>query len=334
MNKSNYDCELIQDLLPLYQDNACSDTSREIVNEHIAECDKCKNMLNNLQNTSVDDYLISSKNSVLENHAKKERKRTAAIGIFTASILMIPVIVCLICNIAIGHGLDWFFIVLTSLLIVASVTVVPMTVQKNALLWTMTGFTASLLLLLMTCCIYTNGDWFFIAAIPVIFGLSIIFMPYIICHIPLPKALQNKKALLTMLWDTLWLYILIFECGIYTSYEPYWRNALLITTFSLILPWIVFLFIRYTKLHPVTKAGVCTIIVGIFTTFADDVISFILYGHSDVNISDANLLKWHVDVTTTDANIRLTILFTSIIIGIALIITGILLYNSHNENKS
>ena len=120
MNNSNYNCELIQDLLPLYQDNACSNTSRSIVDEHIADCDKCKAMLTRLQNTSVDDYLISEKNNVLEQHSKKEMKRTATIGIFTASILMIPVIVCLICNLAIGHGLDWFFIVLTSLLVIVN----------------------------------------------------------------------------------------------------------------------------------------------------------------------------------------------------------------------
>lgn len=323
MNKSNYDCELIQDLLPLYQDNACSNKSREIVDEHISQCEKCKDMLNNLQNTSVEDYIISSKNNILENHARKERKRTAAIGIFTASILMIPVIVCLICNIAIGHGLDWFFIVLTSLLVVASVTVLPMLVRKNAILWTMAGFTTTLLLLLMTCCIYSGGDWFFIAAIPVIFGLSIIFMPYIICHIPLPRFLQNKKALLTMLWDTLWLYILIFECGMYTSYEPYWRNAFLITTLSLTVPWLMFIFIRYAKIHSVTKAGICTIIAGAFFTFANDIISLILYGHSSVKIASANLLKWHIDINTTDANITLTVFIVSLIIGMVLIITGV-----------
>lgn len=333
MNKSNYNCELIQDLLPLYQDNACSNTSREIVNEHIAECEECKTMLSNLQNTSIDDYLISSKNNILENHAKKEKKRTAAIGIFTASILMIPVIVCLICNLAIGNGLDWFFIVLTSLLIVASVTVIPMTVQKNPILWTMAGFTCSLLLLLMTCCIYTDGDWFFIASIPVIFGLSVIFMPYIIRHIPLPETLQNKKALITMMWDTLWLYILIFECGLYTSYKPYWKNALLITTFSLILPWIIFLIIRYTKIHPVTQAGICTIIVGTFITFINDVTELILYGNLSIKISHANLLKYHSDITTTDANITLTIFLASLIIGAILIITGIGLGKSQNRTK-
>lgn len=332
MNNSKYNCELIQDLLPLYQDNACSNTSRSIVDEHIADCDKCKATLTRLQNTSVDDYLISEKNNVLEKHSKKEMKRTAAIGIFTASILMIPVIVCLICNLAIGHGLDWFFIVLTSLLVFASITVIPMVTRRNTILWTMAAFTVSLLLLLMTCCIYTGGDWFFIVSIPTLFGLSVIFMPYVICHIPLPKFLQNKKALLTMLWDTVWLYILILECGIYASYKPYWDIALPITTFSLIAPWVIFLCIRYLRVHPITKAGICTLIFGIFSTFTNDFVEYVLYGSFHIKILDANLLKWSVSPDVTDANVRLTIFIVSIVISLILITAGTTLSRSKKEH--
>ncbi len=36
-------CEIIRDLLPLYMDNACSQESREMVEEHLAECSGCRN---------------------------------------------------------------------------------------------------------------------------------------------------------------------------------------------------------------------------------------------------------------------------------------------------
>ena len=32
-----YNCDLISDLLPLYKDDICSDTTKKIVEEHIAE---------------------------------------------------------------------------------------------------------------------------------------------------------------------------------------------------------------------------------------------------------------------------------------------------------
>lgn len=35
-------CEIIQDLLPLYCDEVCSDESRKQIEEHLQECDKCK----------------------------------------------------------------------------------------------------------------------------------------------------------------------------------------------------------------------------------------------------------------------------------------------------
>ena len=35
-------CEVIQDLLPLYVDKACSEDSTGLVEEHMAECESCR----------------------------------------------------------------------------------------------------------------------------------------------------------------------------------------------------------------------------------------------------------------------------------------------------
>lgn len=35
-------CSVIQDLLPLYCDDACSAESRRLVEEHLKECDDCR----------------------------------------------------------------------------------------------------------------------------------------------------------------------------------------------------------------------------------------------------------------------------------------------------
>lgn len=37
-----YPCEIIKDLLPLYVDNIASEKSKNIVDEHLSECDSCK----------------------------------------------------------------------------------------------------------------------------------------------------------------------------------------------------------------------------------------------------------------------------------------------------
>ncbi|WP_324823908.1 zf-HC2 domain-containing protein [Sinanaerobacter sp. ZZT-01] len=35
-------CEIIKDLLPLYHDGVCSNESKAMIEEHLAECDNCK----------------------------------------------------------------------------------------------------------------------------------------------------------------------------------------------------------------------------------------------------------------------------------------------------
>ena len=42
---SKQTCEMIRDLLPLYADGVCSEESRKAVNEHLASCKECSDML-------------------------------------------------------------------------------------------------------------------------------------------------------------------------------------------------------------------------------------------------------------------------------------------------
>lgn len=42
MKKSAITCEVVQDLLPLYEDGCCSEQSKKIVEEHLSECRDCR----------------------------------------------------------------------------------------------------------------------------------------------------------------------------------------------------------------------------------------------------------------------------------------------------
>lgn len=334
-NKIRYECELIQDLLPLYQDSVCSNSSKIAVEEHIGECENCRNVLQQLKSTSYDEVLTKEKNNIIDTHVKKERRRSTTIGLATAGVLMIPVIVCLICNLAIGHALDWFYIVLASLLMVASITVLPLLVYEKRLLWTLAGFLGSLILLLLVTCIYSKGNWFFLATVPVIFGFSIVFMPYVVCQITLPERWKNQKGLLVMAWDTLWLYGIIFVCGLHSISERYWSIALLITTFCVLLPWAIFVCIRYTKAHSMTKAGMVTILVGAFVSVVNDITNGIVEGSIHIRMKDADFSRWD-STAVVNGNVMLIILVVSIIIGIVFIGAGILLkkWGKANEKNS
>lgn len=325
ISKKDYDCELIQDLLPLYHDGICSKSSQKIVEEHLKDCSRCRIMAENLEKNNVDEILIQEKNNILKTHKKRERKKTFTVGIVTAGVLMIPVIVSLICNLAIGHALDWFFIVLASMLLTASLTVVPLTVEKEKGMWTILTSVGSLLLLLLVCCIYTHGDWFLVAAASCILGISIFLAPYLVYHIPLPPFLADKKGLLVMVWDTLWLYIVIIVCGIYMGEDAfYWRMSLSTAFYALLLPWFIFIAVRYFKMHPLTKTGLSVIAFGFYTAFANDAAAFLSGYHVDRSIFQADLRKGFPasDIEILNANIFVMILIVSVVLGALLVWAG------------
>ena len=67
-------CSVIQDLMPSYVDEICSQDSKELVQEHVAECEQCKAKLEKLKNTQIVagdaskkqvDYLKKIHNTIL-----------------------------------------------------------------------------------------------------------------------------------------------------------------------------------------------------------------------------------------------------------------------------
>lgn len=44
-----YDCGMIVDLLPLYADEVCSEVSRKVVEDHLLECENCRNALEQMR---------------------------------------------------------------------------------------------------------------------------------------------------------------------------------------------------------------------------------------------------------------------------------------------
>lgn len=81
--------------------------------------------------------------------------------------------------------------------------------------------TVLLLLLLLICCLYTGGDWFLMAAVSVIFGLSLLCTPVFLRQLPLPRSLSRCKATLyTGVETALLLVLLLTGCLLYA--ESFW----------------------------------------------------------------------------------------------------------------
>jgi len=317
-------CNIIMDLLPLYHDGICNESSKEVVEGHLRECDKCREMLERIRNNTVDNFLVNERNNVVRQHAQAVRRKSLIVGVSIASVMAVPVLISLIVNIAVGRALDWFFIVLVSLVLFASVTVVPLIIGKNKGLWTLGSFTASLTLLLMTISIYSGGDWFFVAIIPVLFGFSVVFAPFVVRCLPLKGFLARHRGLFVMTVNTLLLCAVIFVSGIYTrgNFADYWRLAILITPVCLTLPWGLFLIIRYFKANAFIKAGLCVVFGGLFFTFIENAVYWIVNGTLRLQFRNANLFTWTVD--NVDANVFLLTLLTGGVVGGALVVVGLL----------
>ena len=130
---------------------------------------------------------------------------------------------CAIVNLATAHRLDWFFIVLFSVLLCASILLVPSLCAMDSKwerwrpLLSFGGFTASLLLLLLSICLYCGGNWFFVAAAACLFALSLLILPFLLPRLPLPEKYSRCRLSLYLAAGTLMLLLLLLVCCVHTG---------------------------------------------------------------------------------------------------------------------
>ena len=193
------DCDVIRDLLPLYADDACSQKSRELVEEHLQECPTCSDLLQKLRETEIEDDLRNEKNAVIQYGAQRFKRRSAAVGSAVSGSFMIPILVCLYLSFVFGTSLSWVFIVLAALCVAASLIAVPLMVPEDKLFWTFCAFCVSLIVLLGVICLCTHGNWFWIASSATMFGLAVIFLPFLVKARPVQKFIGNTNKVLLVL---------------------------------------------------------------------------------------------------------------------------------------
>ena len=260
-----YNCDLISDLLPLYKDEICSDTSKKIVEEHLAECPACRKIFNDMNDISIDEKIVKEKNEVIDSQAKFFKRKSAFAGSIIALIFTIPILVCFIVDLATGGGLGWFFIVLAAILTASALVVVPLMMKKNRMFTTMTAFTACVILLLAICCIYTGGNWFFVAASASLFGLTVLFAPFIVYRRPVNAYVKNQKGLAIMSAYTVTFAIMMACIGLFVGPAQFFPLAMAISAPLAALAWAIFAAVRYIRANAAVKTGVSILAAGIFS---------------------------------------------------------------------
>ena len=215
----------------------------------------------------MDELIVREKEDVIGSQERFFKRKSALAGSIIAGIFAVPILICLIANLAGGHGLNWFFIVLAAMFIPMSLFVVPLMAPKNRMFLTMISFTGSILFLLAVCSIYSGGHWFFIAAPSVLFGLTVCFSPFIACRRPVNAYLKNCKGLAVMAADTLTFFLMLTCIGLYDFSIRYFVTAFSVSIPLVLMVWLTFLIIRYLPANGFIKAGTCIALNSTFGYF-------------------------------------------------------------------
>lgn len=269
--------------------------------------------------TASDDFSQQE----LENQAKKFRTIVKTYSWTLYVLYSVAILACFICNLAIQHTLSWFWVVLTGIAVAFSLTSVPMLAQKNRGLYTLGAFYLSLNLLLIVCRIMFGGNWLSITMIAILFGFAVIFLPYVLSYISLPRSLSNHKGLLCFAVDTLLLFALVMIAvfvngGGAQALAP----ALIITAFAASLAWAYFLIIRYLPIDGFFKVAICLVLTGIFQFFCNGVINSILEKAPFV-MPVVDFQNWHSDATI-NGNIMLITVFALVMTALIFTIGGVI----------
>lgn len=97
-------CEIVQDLLPLYEENLCSEASRAAVEEHLKECPVCRALVENMNKLSEQEPVIevsAEEDAVAKSFRKVHRRWKESLLIM---LLIIPLLLLTI-NQIIGRGI-------------------------------------------------------------------------------------------------------------------------------------------------------------------------------------------------------------------------------------
>jgi len=110
-------CDVVTDLLPLYHDGVCNQSTKKQVAEHLEECESCRALLDRISNTTIDNKIKAESQEVIKHQAKALKTRYAQnIGAVTfSSILLIGIITCAIVDLAISGTLTWSLIPASSI---------------------------------------------------------------------------------------------------------------------------------------------------------------------------------------------------------------------------
>lgn len=90
-------CKIVRDLMPSYIDRICSEESNKLIEEHILECNECKEYLDNIRK-EISTHKIDEKDTLKNFYKKIKSKNKMAIFISIVITLLFVILGYIIVN--------------------------------------------------------------------------------------------------------------------------------------------------------------------------------------------------------------------------------------------
>ena len=169
-------------------------------------------------------------------------------------------------------GGDWFSMAGMSVLFGLSLFILPVVLRQlplpvlegRRLSVYLVVETALLELLLLTGCLYSGGDWFPMAAVGVLFGLSMFIVPVLLWQLPLGAFAARNKLLVWFIVETALLFVLLAVGQWYSGGHWLWSIGVPVTLVGLALPWGLMAVGRYLPLGPWARGSLCFVWLGLW----------------------------------------------------------------------
>ena len=265
-----------------------------------------------------------------KRQAKKWRTLSFSWSLFFYIAYAVALVPCFICNLAIDKTLSWFWIVVSALLLAFTFTNLPKLIKKNVLIFLPLCMYLALVLLLGVCCVYTKGDWFWIASLAVLFGLTILFAPIYISKYALFAKIRGYTDFVSVGVDFLLLNLLLIVINIYTASNGYTERWWYVTTalpivFVIYCMLNVLLSVRLFKINRFFKTSIILFLTNVFLCLPP---MFLKVKNPSLQrkINNANVLKadlscWRAEVTLEN-NIHLLVCLTLLLLAAVFFVVG------------
>lgn len=266
MTDKKLPCDVVQDLLPLYVDGVCSADSRQLVEAHLAECDDCRRVLADLQESETEAAFHADAKAVIRAHNKHQSKTALALGVLISVFLTGVMWVML--YVTLKGWSDWqtTITVGASLLFLAGLTAVPLLASSKRLTKAIVFSTLALVLVIL-CEEAFFGEESGLETLQIItatiFAISLFTFPVVVRQAHLPEPLCHHKLVITMLWDSIWFVLMMLFLAIDVPQE---MGFVTVATLSLVaVAWLIALAARYLRVHWLAKGGIAVVLLALWT---------------------------------------------------------------------